>query len=49
MDWFLMQYLNNKYALTLRESVKKWHSTFDGPPHPPKCSGLKIKLAYDVA
>ena len=23
MDRFLMQYLNNKYALTLRESVKK--------------------------
>ena len=23
MDWFLMQDLNNKYALTLRKSVKK--------------------------
>ena len=23
MDWFLMQYLNNKYAVTLHECVKK--------------------------
>ena len=31
MDWFLIQYISNKCALILRESVKKWYSTFDGP------------------
>ena len=31
MDRFLMQYISNKYALILCESVKKWYSTFNGP------------------
>ena len=31
MDRFLMQYLNNKCALTLCQCVKKWYLTFNGP------------------
>ena len=31
MDRFLMQYISNKCALILCESVKKWYSTFNGP------------------
>ena len=44
MDWFSMQYLKNKYTLSLHECVKKWYSTFDGPWHPSRCVGLPIKL-----
>ena len=49
MDWFLMQYLNSKYALTLCESVKKVVHNFWQPMTPPKCGGLWIKLVHDVA
>ena len=35
MDRFLMQYLNNKCALTLRESVKKVVLDFRRPVAPP--------------
>ena len=49
MYWFLMQYLNNKYALTLCESVKKVVLNFWQPIAPPKCFGLQIKLAHDLA
>ena len=34
MDWFLMQYLNNKYALTLHKSVKKVVLNFQQPIAP---------------
>ena len=43
-----MQYLNNKYALTLCESVKVVLD-FQWPTALPKCVGLGIKLAHDVA
>ena len=49
MDWFLMQYLNDKYALTFCKSVKKVVLNFRWPTAPPKCVGLQIKLAHDVA
>ena len=49
MDSFLMQYLINKYALTLCESVKKVVLYFRWPVAPPKCFGLEIKLAHDLA
>ena len=48
MDRFLMQYPNNKYALTLRKSVKKVILEFQWPVATPKCFGLGNKLAYDV-
>ena len=35
MDWFLMQYINNKCALILRESVKKVVLDFRRPIAPP--------------
>ena len=35
MDRFLMQYLNNKYALTLCESVKNVVLNFQRPVAPP--------------
>ena len=35
MDWFLMQYINNKYALTIHESVKKVVLDFLQPIEPP--------------
>ena len=49
MDRFLMQYLNNKYALTLRESVQKVVLNFQWSIAPPKCFGLGNKLAHDLA
>ena len=44
-----MQYLNNKYALILRESVKKVVLDFRWPVAPLKCFGLGNKLAHDLA
>ena len=44
-----MKYLNNKYALTLCESVKKVVLDFRQPVAPPKYFGLVIKLAHDIA
>ena len=35
MDRFLMQYLNNKYALTLHQCVKKVVLDFRQPVAPP--------------
>ena len=35
MDWFLMQYINNKCALILRESVKNVVLDFRWPVAPP--------------
>ena len=35
MDWFLMQYLYNKYVLILCECVKKLLLNFDGLWGPP--------------
>ena len=49
MDRFLMQYLNNKCTLILRESVKKVVLNFRWPVAPPKCFGLGNKLAHDLA
>ena len=49
MDWFFMQYLNNKCALTLHESVKNVVLDFWRPVAPPKCFGLGNKLAHDLA
>ena len=43
-----MQYLNNKYTLTLCESVKKVVLDFQQPVAPPKCFGLGIELDHDV-
>ena len=44
-----MQYLNNKYALTLRQCVKKVVLDFRQPIAPPKCFRLGNKLAHDLA
>ena len=49
MDKFLMEYINNKCALILRESVKKVVLNFRRPVAPPKCFGLGNKLAHDLA
>ena len=49
MDRFFMQYLNNKYAITLRESVKNVVLDFQWPAALPKCFGLGNKLAHDLA
>ena len=35
MDRFLMQYLNNKYSITLHESVKNVVLNFQQPVAPP--------------
>ena len=43
------QYLNNKYALTLCESVKKVVFNFLWPIASPKCFGLGTELAKDIA
>ena len=48
MAWFLIKYLNNKYALTLRESVKKNYiqlSMACGTP----LSEFQIKLTHDIS
>ena len=49
--WDLMQYLNNKYALTLtlHECAKKVVLNFQQPTAPFYCVRLLIKLAQDVA
>ena len=44
-----MQYLNNNCTLTLHESVKKVVLNFQWPAAPPKCFGLGIELAHDLA
>ena len=49
MGKFLMQYLNNKYALALCKSVQKVVLDFQQPAAPPECFGLGIKLAHDIA
>ena len=49
MDRFLMQYINNKCALILRESVKKVVLNFWRPVAPPYVFGLGNKLAHDLA
>ena len=49
MDRFLMQYINNKCALIIRESVKKVVLNFQEPIAPLKCFGLGNKLAHDLA
>ena len=49
MDTFIMQYLNNKCVLTLRESVKEVVLDFQQPVAPPKSFGLGNKLAHDLA
>ena len=49
MARFLMQYISNKYALILRESVKKVVLDFRRPIAAPKCFGLGNKLAHDLA
>ena len=49
MGWFLMQYFNNKYALTLCQSVKKVVLDYWQPAAPPKCFELQIKFTHDVA
>ena len=49
MDRFLMQYINNKCALIIRESVKKVVLNFRRPIAPLKCFGLGNKLAHDLA
>ena len=49
MDRFLMQYISNKCALILHESVKKVVLNFLQPVAPLKCFGLGKKLAHDLA
>ena len=36
MDWFLMQYISNKYTLILHESVKNVVLDFRQPVVPPQ-------------
>ena len=49
MDTFLMQYISNKCALILHESVKKVVLDFRRPIAPLKCFGLGKKLTSDLA
>ena len=48
MDRFFMQYINNKCALILPESVKKVVLDFQWPVAS-HCFGLGNKLAHDLA
>ena len=49
MDRFFMQYISNKCALILHDSVKNVVLNFQQPVAPPKCFGLCNKLAHDLA
>ena len=49
MDRFLMQNICNKYALILRESVKKVVLDLRQPVAPTKCFELGNKLAHNLA